>query len=396
MSKFNKIICCLIMPVVMIMCFSGCGGKARTGEQIQNRYISMKVKHYDMFEGGSYDLEHDYGKKENAILLKDTLQVHYNKALTDNLNKISGTLHADFVNDENLYKRYYALKNIQDVVLKNVFQYYNAYSSDFYLNWELKDIKKEEMRKLYNNVEKLQKDIENFKVARDKFENSCDVLTFSGVIRADVTEYAYQYNMLIENSLNFVRYFKELNEKYYFNEPINEETSDDDKLKYVKYYYYESIFEISDMLYNIYLKASNNVNECDLSNLIRITNGAVEVKHLHGTSISYAAIYNEQFLDKINKINDVENPVVIEDASLNDFLQVRGSYLQKKRVYNVVYENMDYYKYNSEVLLGEESFLNYYSRLNNIEKANIELIKGFYSTTLDEYVNILIGENSLV
>ena len=414
MNRFNKLICYLIMPLIAIFAFAGCGGKARTGDDIKNRYIAMKIRHSDMFEGGEFDSSINYSDEANKDILKDSVKVCYNESMTLGLQEIirefSDTEEFKFKNDMNLYKRYFAMKELQDNVLENIFVYYNAYSMDFYANAELKGISKGEMRKLYNSVERLQGDLSDFKVARDKLQSACDVLTFSGVIRSDVTEYAYHYNMLIEDCLKFVRYFKELNEKYYFSAPLTEESTDEDKVRIATYYYNEATFELADMMYNVYLKSLNHINECDLSSLVKIedrwksTSGGVKIpvsiasiKQVYGTDSLYDVL-GSKLNNQITKIQYVD-PLVIGlsvDGRLDNFLDVRNVYLQKKRVYKVVIDRMEYYQFAIEKLGDQADYDAYYGKLSNLEQANINLVLNFYGTTLSDYVNALVGTRSLV
>ena len=389
MSKFSKLICCLVIPIVAMFAFAGCKGKARTGADIQNRYIAMKTTHSDMFEKV---------EGQEGVLL-DTVRVNYNDTFTLGLKRINNLVSEapEFENDTNLFKRYFAMKNVQDLVLKNIFVYYNAYSVDFYEGAQLKGISKGEMKKLYNSVETLQNDIADFKVARNKLENTCDILTFSGVIRSDVTEYAYHYNMLIEDCLKFVRYFKELNEKYYFSDQITEETNDEERMKYVKYYYNEATFEMADMMYNVYLKSLNHVNECDLSKLIQFSeiNDRALVKQVYATGELYSAIRQDVLIDKIAKMTGGEgvDPEItsVDKDKYNNFLEIRNVYLQKKRVYNVVIDRMDYYQFSDQILGSEVDYKFFYDKLSNLEQANINLVLNFYKTTLMEYVNSIVG-----
>ena len=408
MKKFNKIICCLIMPVLAIFGFAGCG-HARSAEDIKNRYSEMKVAHPDMFKG------YVAGDEENkADKLEDTIKVSY----SGEMEKLSTLTFDDFTNDKNLFNRYWSLINLQEIILENVFVYYNEEKDAFFENLALVETEKKELKKLYNSIEDLQEDIEDFKVARDKIESTTNIMTFSGVVRADVTSYAYEYNMLIENCFEFVRYFKELNTKYYYSGEVTPENEN----AYVRHYLNEALFDLTEVMYYKFIKAANNVNECDLSNRV-----------CHDESTPYA--YEEGFFNIVvngGKVGEIKDDKFVGYVSsevtksvydcysaykknllsasykdnLNKFLEVRTAFNQKLKVFKVVYENMDYYSYNERVLkaLNEDNvysskpasatfytayFDEIHGEVTNIEIANIQLIESFYYTTIIDYVEAI-------
>jgi hypothetical protein len=184
MKKFKRIICCLVMPILAIAGLAGCGNN-RDALTIQNRYAQMIQDHDDMFatnEDGTKSLK---------------VKVSYSSGEMSELASLESS-YSEFATDLNLYKRYYALKHLQAGILDNVFEYYVQQKENFFLNFDAQEMEKEERKQLYNNIEDLEEDIETFEVARDKFEKSVDVLTFKGIVKADITAFAYDYNMLIE------------------------------------------------------------------------------------------------------------------------------------------------------------------------------------------------------
>ena len=368
MKKINKIICCLIMPVLAIFGLAGCG-HARTAADIKNRYAAIKEHHAEMFM-----------VKDDVVT--DTIKVSYTGEMTnlDNLDNWKD----EFANDNKLYNRYYALVTYQDAVLETLFTYYEAQRDAFFGN-ELLGVEKKEMKQLYNNVEKFEEDIKAFKVAKSKVENTVNVMTFTGVVRADITSYAYEYNMLIENCFEYVRYFKDLNTKYAYSG----EVTDVNRLDYVKHYYEEAIFELTEVMYYRYIKAANNVNECDLSNII---NYETEV-FAYEDDLFEEMFDDGNLMDSYKKYIDVidKNPNVTSQFKNNveKFQESRDSFMQKLRVFKQVYENMDYYNYN--LALVENRLDEYKDKATNIEKANINLVEAFYNTTVSDYITKLMA-----
>ena len=111
MRKFVKVICCLILPIVTMFCFSGCS-KDRTKDDIANKLSSIRA---------SYVVGDDKNEFFDDLNL---LNVTYlNKEMSDIYDPTE--FNADnFANDKNLYNRYCALMNIQHRVLNASLIYY--------------------------------------------------------------------------------------------------------------------------------------------------------------------------------------------------------------------------------------------------------------------------------
>lgn len=376
MNKFKRIVCCLVMPILAVVGLAGCGND-RDALTIENRYAQMIQDHGDMFA----TLED--GTKSYKV------SVSYSVDEMQKLKNLNG-LYSEFSADENLYARYYALKNLQAEVLDNVFEYYVQQKTNFFLNFDAQEMEKDERKQLYNNIEKLEEDIETFKVARDKFEKSVDVLTFKGIVKADITAFAYDYNMLIERCIEFVRYFKDLNTKYFYSGTID----DVNYQSYIKQYLDEAVFEINELYYYNYLKSFNSVAECDLAKIYQDpTSATLTLKNLGG-DWGYV-LFNEDGTGLKTLVANFDvNKYIYSRITLDNiatFQQEREMFMQKFRVYKSVYENMDYYKYNQALVEGTDA--DYLKECTNVEKANITLIKGFYGevTTYINAMTALIG-----
>ena len=116
----------------------------------------------------------------------------------------------------NLYNRYRALINIQHRVLNTSLMYYMYMSDNFYDRINPAGVSTEDLNEIYARLEGVEDALKTFKVAKNKLEQTVEVLTFTGVVRADLTSYAYSLNQLIEEVIEFDSFFIELNEKYLF------------------------------------------------------------------------------------------------------------------------------------------------------------------------------------
>lgn len=363
MSKISRIICCLILPVIAMFCFSGCE-KDRTKADISNKLSSIRATYVvDETQNEFFD--------EDGLLTINYLNSEIRKIYS------ASELNRDqFSTDLNLYRRYYALIKLQHSVLNTSLLYYLNMSENFFDKSEVAKVKTHEFNEIYKRLASLEDALKEFKVAKDKLEQTVEVLTFKGVVRADLTSYSYELNKLIEEALEFGNYFIQLNDKYLFNI----EVTDSNKISYVKHYIFEAAHKITEVSYYKYLKAFNNVNECDLSGL------------LDSPVFSQDEILQNYFSDDVSlseqykAMADDLNPDV-EVKDIEGFQEIRDGFLQKLQIYKVVFSNMDYYTYNYNFIQGEEKLSKYMDSISSVERANINLIEKFYETSFASYNN---------
>lgn len=390
MKKINKIICCLILPFVAIACLSGCGGN-RPSADILNKYSSIKDAYKSSGIFGSVDSD----ITGDAINITHSATGEIGKLQSFDMRSYDLSVIDKLKADENLQVRYLMLINVQYRLLNRVFEYYEGMSENFFANTDILDVDKKEMKTLYNKLEDLEDAIATFKVAKTKFEQAVEVMTFGGVVRADVTSYAYSVNLLIEQSFDFAGYFKGLNTKYMYSGEITEEN----KLSYVRHYFYEADYDLAEIMYYRYLKSCNNINECDLCYL---ASGIGDNTHsnyepynfLRDVIISkdspYDYLYNPTFYDSL-----INGEKVITIEQLEDFNIAKEGFLQKTEIYKIVYDNMDYYSYNSHLLNNDVK--SYKKSVSKVEQSNIQLMEeyyknsflGFYNTELKNLYEIL-------
>lgn len=380
MKKINKIICCLILPFVAISCLSGCGGD-RSSADILNKYSSIKDAYKSSGIFGSVDSD----------TVGDAIDItHSTTGEIANLKKFNSNDGYDEVyvgqlsnKDENLAIRYLMLTNVQYALLNKIFEYYEGMSESFFKNTDILDVGKKEMKTLYNKLEDLEDAIATFKVAKTKFEQTVEVMTFGGVVRADVTSYAYSVNLLIEQSFDFVGYFKELNTKYLYSNEITEEN----KYSYARHYFYEADYNLTEIAYYRYVKSCNSISECDLCYL---ANGLGDNNHSNCASYkflrdaiiskdsTYDYLYNPTFYDDL--LNG-EKAITVEQ--LEDFKNAKDGFLQKTNIYKIVYDNMDYYTYNTHILNNDVE--SYKKSVSKIEQANIKNMEEYYTDSFLEF-----------
>ena len=227
---------------------------------------------------------------------------------------------------------------------------------------------------IHARLEDFEDALKTFNVAKDKFEQTVEVLTFGGVVRADLTSYSFSLNVLIEEAIEFNEFFKNLNEKYLFNGEI----TDSNKSLFIGHYFYEYGHKINELVYYKYLKSFNNVNECDLSSLydsqVFKNDNIIKDYYMNGTHLA------QMLPERVDYINSDYSS---EDVEI--FKEIRDGFLQKFDIYKLVYSNMNYYEYNANFIQGQAKVDEFEKELSSVEKANINIVEKFYETTVLDY-----------
>lgn len=352
-----------MLPIIAMICFAGCE-KDRTKADISNKFSEIRATYVVGDEANEF-FEND----------KDLLNIRY---LNSEMQKIYDSTYFnedEFETDLNLYRRYYALINLQHKVLNISLMYYVNMNENFFDKMEVSGVKTHDLNELYSRLESLEDKLKDFKVVKDKLEQTVEVLTFSGVVRADLTSYSYELNLLIEEAIEFDRYFIDLNDKYLFNN----EVTNSNKMSFVRHYLFEAAHYTNELAYYKFLKAFNNVNECDLSGLID-SQAFIDDMFLQ----SYFRT-NPSILDWYEVMDDTLDPdVKVEE--IEGFQEIRNGFLQKFEIYKVVFSNMDYYTYNYHITQGASKLEEYKNSVSSVERANINLVEKFYGVPVTYYI----------
>lgn len=360
---FKRVLCWLLLPLCTIGVLAGCG-KNKSAEMISNLYSDIKAEYKDK--------NHIFKETSDKVVTNQlfiTYDGEMGKIYTSALNK------DDFKADLNLYYRYVVLVEYQQAILTRISEYYDKWEEGFYSGLKLKDVDKDELNALYKTLEQFRQDLRDFEVARKKVESDINIMTFTGAIRSNLTEYSYQFNMLIEKYANFVNQVRDLQVKYLFDNNSIPETNNRDALNRLVDEFY---LNYSQALYYRALKSFNRTNECDLADF---------AFKLYGTNGDYFAITKAY---PYNFNGFTADTVVGKDAEIEEFLYVRNSFIQKFAIYKKIYDSVNYYEYNQNVVEDilkntNENTDKYIDKLSDVDKANIRLIESFEETLLQSY-----------
>ncbi len=376
---FKKVVCFLLLPLCMVCVLAGCG-KSKTTSDINTLYVKIKTEN-----------------KENLFLTKNdvlsnTISVNYNGELSKLLK--DGEPNASLKSvDANLYNRYYGLKTVQHKVITNISEYYDIWSKRFYEGIGVDGATDEEFKTLYSKLEKLSEDVKTFETARKKVEADINVMTYSGAIRSNLTEYSYQFNQFIESYSDFINYFRNLQVKGLYDNNVLPEDNPQLKAISVSRLFDEFYLNASEFAYYRILKAYDRVNECDLANapfenekysdykeLIDIVNKTGEYAPLVMTDAN--STVGEAIIQKINA----------NDEMLQQFIYARNSFCQKFEIYKKIYDKVDYYTYNQAYVENAANGLEEYKlEVTDIERANLSLLESFEKSVFEEYFKTYSG-----
>lgn len=366
---FKKVLCWMLLPLCAVGVLAGCG-KNKSAEMVSNLYSDIKAEYKD-----KNHIFRENSDKSVSNQLYITYDGEMAKIHTVELNS------DNFKADENLYNRYYVLLYYQQAVLTRISAYYDTWAGSFYEGLKLKDVDKDEMKTLYSTLEQFRQDLRDFEVARKKVESDINIMTFTGAIRSNLTEYSYQFNMLIEKYSGFVNQIRDLQVKYLFNNNEISENNNRDSLNRLADEFY---LNMAQAIYYKTLKAFNRTNECDLADF---------------PIQSYKERNYYDILNKLGKYNFSgfeSESITGKDDLIDEFLYVHNSFNQKFEIYKQIYDTIDYYEYNQNLIrdIKQNTTKNteaYIQTLSDVNKANIKLVESFEWTLLDSYISAFLG-----
>lgn len=390
----KKVLCWLMLPLCAVGVLASCG-KAKTAEQTRLLFEEVKSEfdkngHY--FKSDSKEMYIKYDGELSKIE-DNAMGLSYSGVVTG--DKITLTIPADFSSSESMYFRYYFLKNLQQSILTQLTSYYNKWEASFYQNIKLVDVEQAELDEYYASLETLRDDMRTFEQSRSKVQADVDVMTFSGAVRSNLTEYSFEFNKLIESYANFVSKFADIQSKYLFSK-----APESDNSEYLNRLMDEFYLNMSQALYFKLVKAFSRTGECDFSKMTELFSASGNNRTL---STELYANQGEKsyytFLNILNKKGDFTTTaftgnVANKNTEIEEMLYARNAFLQKFGIYKQVYDKVDYYAYNQARIENskDNTKLNdYKDTLNDVEQANIRLIESFESTILSEYCDAYLN-----
>ncbi len=410
-SMLKKIFGVLLIPILMVGVFAGCGKKHTLSDvhklytHIVDKY-SYAVENNDLKEKDSYFFESVVNSDTEKETTGVSLDIEYKGELAEFLPDIASNS-ALKTSDPKLYNRYYALIYIEQKLLDWTFNYYKNWAPNMYASEELlkNDLEQEDVDNLYSKLEKLDEAIEAFSAEKSKAEDEIDAISFDGAI--NLTSFTYYYNDLIEASFDFVNTFRDMHVKYIWDTYTFGDNAEQNKLL-LNRMIDEAYLNIAQIIYLENVKAFE-YSECDLNPLLSLIDGGdysqIIVSPLL-TSVNKLANGKEAVLKNRSGVVDFyrADDIVLKtdykyDATsdkyvaetyndrLVDYIYYLKAFNQKVGIYKKVYSEFDVYEYN-QVRLGFSAtdMDTYVNSLDRVERANMVLLQDFSNETFANYI----------
>ena len=316
MKKFLVVIALILIAVPL--CFS-CGNPNKNILEVETRYQQLINK---------YKTEEAYFFGEKADGFGKTIVLKYNDPALEN-SILNGT------GSDDISLRLTALNLVQGNILKYIFRYYENWNESFYDNLSMFDFEQKELNELYAKMEKLDLDLEYFKSKKNEFENEMMSVSIPSLKATVISQFTFEYNKIIESSIDFVEYFKDMHLKYIFSgktdiSNINSASRqlDDAYFSLAKFIYYSNVF-----VYN-YSTGENGI--CDM----------LELMENRGSEFIYLN-YLQSPLGFIGENISVElSQTVFNDALNNKLTNIKYTgdlFNQSLESYLSLYSNLDQY-----------------------------------------------------
>jgi len=249
MKRFYIVIALILSSISL---FFACGNPNKTILEVETRYQEMinKYKNEDAYFFGE-ELD-NFGK---------TIVIKYNDAELSN-SILNGT------GDSDLSLRLTALNNVQANLLKYIFRYYENWSESFFDNLSMYDYEQKELNELFAKMEKLDNSLNYFKTKKTTFENEMMAVALERSKETVVSQFTYEYNKLIESSIEFVEFFRNMHLKHIFSTTTDisninsgQRQLDEAYFSLAKFVYYSNVYA-----YN-YSTGENGI--CDMLELMQ-------------------------------------------------------------------------------------------------------------------------------
>ena len=302
----------LVVPFVAVSC--SCSLDKYKSEDIKNLYKTIYENQINIDDGENTMFGSDY-----------TISIEY-APIIENIEIDENSSN----NEYNLY----AIDKTYNLLFECVFRYYENWNENFYEKAD-EVITAEEFSNLYKKLEVINTSLIDVNRERAIMQ---EVVTSEGVDNVPsyvINHYIFKLNILVEQSIDFVTYFRELHVNKIFTDTsvytnTVTRTIDDMLLSFAQFVYVDNI------------KPFNNVNEgtevCDLSLLIHahaVNNEFVKIDYLKQLDTTLRS----DIIDALNNSSDIN---VAKDA--NQYIYYSNILRQNILTLTNISDNINYYR----------------------------------------------------
>lgn len=350
MKKIFKIFVFILIFVSVCFCLTSCDKTDYTLENIIQKHSEM-IQEYQSGE-------------ENLRFNKNTINIKYNLAtLKNSINKSNPT---------NAYERRYVALKYYDSLFEGIFSYYETYADSFYNSEAL--LSKNELNEIYNKLNQLSNELKSFNSVVRELEEELAILGVENPPTLTITNFAYEYNKLVEKSISFMDSFINIHKKKIFGEEQND-------INALIRNFEEAKFDIARLCFYENFKSLNNVSG---------TNGVCDLECVVASQ-NDSSFDNSKYILLLDllKINSL-TPVNIE--KIENLRYYKSSYDQNFKVYKTIYDGFDMFNLEMNRLNGfaGANVESYISRFVNAKRADYEFMVNFKFNILKSYYNAVI------
>lgn len=349
----RKLICLLILPLLAVFCFVGCSDD-KTFNDVKTLYEKMISENKEIF----------FIDEENP----NTITIKY----SEEINNLIKTNEPPVVKS---FQRYVAIAQQQDI-LEVIFNYYEKNNENFYTNISSKDVSMSESNELYNRLQDLYSSLADFKDNHTRFLESTDT-NASEVMTFSMINYAYELNLIIDKSFNFMNKFIQLNTKYCVKDyDIN--SIENIQLRIDKAYVDMAYIDFLESYKGFEFSVAEDKGVCDLSDMI-------------------ADLYNVKAEESERESYDYENGYInireIHQEILDGLHSDDANYERVQNKFNQLVYNQQLFEQRVDTYLENYKALNMYEINQYRYGVKQDVTYGRYKDSLPEETRIKLKSN---
>lgn len=405
MKRFYSL---LILPLLAVFCLVGCGKTDRTVAEIKTLYTDtvnsyeavIPAKPYEPNNNTNYSNWYFEGNlsTETGIVSNPKMYVIFdnqnglNSAVKNDFGFLSSDSQANM--NANLKLRYNQLTTVYARTLTMAFNYYSNWSESFYSNIDSKKPNKDDLTNLYEKLKAFQRELASFNTAKKNTEREITLFELDGaLIASSIDKLNYNYNKLIQKTIDFVSYFKDLHVKYFYSDVTTIDGA------YAKRVYDEGLLELANYIYYDYL---NSLTKNATTQIYHLNGNEFDIFNYSGSHLKDIALINpsdntaknvKQINSTlINTLNETDHAkyeiakgyVEQFEISLNTFKQYFKLY---KKVYGKVsMEGFNNYRFSTNG--GYNNLDAYMDALNDtVDQANARVLLDFEQNKIYAFLN---------
>lgn len=403
----KKLLSLIALPLVGIMFLFGCGKVDRTVEEITTLYNTTVSAYaspdaigenwYFKTLGSQQVLNVTYAdsddiRLETAIagITKYQQYLDDGLAISDSYPQVSTQLKTRYEKLESVYAR----------TLTMAFNYYANWSSLFYTHIESKNPNSAELTELYDRLKTLQRELESFDAKKKDLEREIRLFGLdSEIIGASIDAFNYSYNGLIDKTLNFVNYFRDLHVKYFFNDvaidgSYAQRVYDDGVLRLANFIYYDYLVALSK---NATVKLDDLTKTNNVYDIFKYTNSRLDTICSVVDVNNSGALVNRTAQVGVNfqqALNDPQNANYETNKSKVQQLEIAlNTFQQHFNLYQKVYSKVDKDGFNDYRfgINGNDHTVNdsYLDDLDVVSAANARVLINFEENNVYNFINAL-------